>query len=560
MLRNWALLSHKSFTSSPGLLQSRWRSPLTWNAWRYHGRYLNTAHYDGILIGCYQGETPSLDQFGKTGFLVNDASHNSIFNQMESSHFNGKLGDHRTFFPIHCDTVPPRVTVVGLGKRPEQKLSLESARKATAVGVRELKKVGASKIGIERFGQVSEHIIAEAASLALYSFDHLKSKDLSKPSGLQGPFTFSILDPVSSLIPSSSKPLPESFASGLIFAEAQNMARTWMESPSNLMTPQLFTESVMERCQPFPSLSIQVYHEPWVVQHRMGGFHSVAKGSQEPLRFLEMKYTPLADRPVHVALVGKGVTFDAGGISLKPSSNMGLMKGDMGGAAVVAAVMHAIAKLALPINVMAFIPLCENMPSGSALKPGDVICAANGITIEIDNTDAEGRLLLADALYYATTFHPKCVIDVATLTGAIDVALGSIYSGAFTNSSELWSKLNQSAESTTEPIWRMPLNDSYLKDLHSDVADLKNCGHRSAGACTAAIFLKQFLGSKEHPSKHLPFAHLDIAGSMHSSKDSGYISKGMTGRPTRLLIDFLVNTSHEDVLSTLEQGWKVSSQ
>jgi aminopeptidase len=315
-----------------------------------------------------------------------------------------------------------------------------------------------------------------------------------------------------------------------------------METPANLLTPTLFAERAQTLLGNEKNISLTVRERDWVEQQKMGAFLSVSKGSAEPLKFLEIKYSGGTNGASPLAIVGKGVTFDSGGISLKPSAGMALMKGDMGGAAVVIGTMWAISQMELPINIIAAIPLTENMPSGSATKPGDVVFASNGLSIEVDNTDAEGRLILADAIYHVTkTYKPHSLIELSTLTGAMDVALGASYAGVFTNSDTLWAKLESAGKIAGDKFWRMPLCDSYKSDIKSTVADLKNVGGRSAGSCTAAIFLNEFLPK----NSKVQFAHIgilvliaDIAGVMHHSKPIGCLSAGMTGRPTRSIIEF----------------------
>ncbi|KNE68587.1 hypothetical protein AMAG_19755 [Allomyces macrogynus ATCC 38327] len=324
-----------------------------------------------------------------------------------------------------------------------------------------------------------------------------------------------------------------------------------------------------------PNTEVVVRDEKWVLGAGMHAFHAVAKGSKEPLQYVEVHYRGRGeDQPVDVVLVGKGVTFDSGGISIKPSAGMAMMKGDMGGAATVLSAVHGLARLGARVNVTALIPLCENMPSSSATKPGDVVRAANGLTIEIDNTDAEGRLLLGDALFHATSFHARsAIIDVATLTGAMDVALGRQYSGVFTTSDALWTRFARAAQVTGDKAWRMPLDDGYLDAMKSHVADLKNAGDRSAGACTAAIFLKQFLApadpevgtakvegeNETHPvvqaGKAPAWAHVDIAGVMHYGAPEGaYNVKGMSGRPTRLLMELVRLVGEEPIVEEGAEG------
>uniref|UniRef100_A0A2I3H9G2 Cytosol aminopeptidase n=1 Tax=Nomascus leucogenys TaxID=61853 RepID=A0A2I3H9G2_NOMLE len=292
------------------------------------------------------------------------------------------------------------------------------------------------------------------------------------------------------------------------------------------------------------AVSAKLYGRPksWIEEQAMGSFLSVAKGSDEPPVFLEIHYkgSPNANEPPLV-FVGKGITFDSGGISIKASANMDLMRADMGGAATICSAIVSAAKLNLPINIIGLAPLCENMPSGKANKPGDVVRAKNGKTIQVDNTDAEGRLILADALCYAHTFNPKVILNAATLTGAMDVALGSGATGVFTNSSWLWNKLFEASIETGDRVWRMPLFEHYTRQVvDCQLADVNNIGkYRSAGACTAAAFLKEFV---THPK----WAHLDIAGVMTNKDEVPYLRKGMTGRPTRTLIEFLLRFSQDN--------------
>jgi len=272
----------------------------------------------------------------------------------------------------------------------------------------------------------------------------------------------------------------------------------------------------------------------------MNTFLSVTRGTDEPAKFLEIHYNGAADKSATpVVFVGKGITFDSGGISLKPAKDMKLMRGDMGGAATVTSSALAIAKLKLPINLIVVTPLAENLPGPSASKPGDVVYAMNGKSIEIDNTDAEGRLVLSDAIYYATsTYKPKTVIDVATLTGAMVVALGGVYSGVFTNSDELWNELDVAGKETFDRFWRMPLDEEgYGPQIYSSNADLCNTGGRDAGSCTAALFLRSFVDGIDKEDATIRWAHLDIAGTM-DAKAGPYQQKGMTGRPVRAIVEF----------------------
>ena len=266
----------------------------------------------------------------------------------------------------------------------------------------------------------------------------------------------------------------------------------------------------------------------------MGGLLAVAQGSAEPPRIAILEHNPdRADLPA-VAIVGKGITFDSGGISIKPSDNMGLMKFDKAGACVVIATMRAVAALDLPLRVVSIAPLAENMPSGTAYRPGDVLSMSNGKTIEVLNTDAEGRLILADALALATTYKPDAIIDLATLTGSCVVALGKHCAGLMATNDGLARALAAAGERTGERVWRLPLFPEYREQLESEIADMTNVGGRDGGAITAACLLAEFVDG-------VPWAHLDIAGVSWRDANRDYLRKGGTGFGVRLLVDFLRN-------------------
>lgn len=307
-----------------------------------------------------------------------------------------------------------------------------------------------------------------------------------------------------------------------------------METPANHMTPTIFADTVKQRLGA-ANVEVVVHDEAWAKEKKMGSFLSVTNGSNEPARFLELTYRGSQDEQC-VALVGKGITFDSGGISLKPSANMDQMRADMGGAANVVSTILALAQLKAPVHVKGFVPLCENMPSGTATKPGDVVYAMNGKSICVDNTDAEGRLILADALCYASTFNPKFILDIATLTGAIKVALGDCVSGVFSSNNKLWETIHEAGSQTGDRVWRMPLFKHYSDQMcdHNGY-DLNNLGKgKGGGSCTAAAFLREFV------PKGTPWLHVDIAGVMGDCSDQSYTgSKGMSGRPMRTLVEFV---------------------
>ena len=311
-------------------------------------------------------------------------------------------------------------------------------------------------------------------------------------------------------------------------ATGVRMAREWANRPANHATPTLLAEAAQALAK-LPRLRCKVLGPKEVAELGMGAFQAVARGSAEELRFIELRYQGAAKGEAPVVLVGKGITFDTGGISLKPAPEMDEMKFDMGGAASVLGVFRALAELKPALNVVGLIPACENMPDGRAIKPGDVVTSMSGQTIEILNTDAEGRLVLCDALSYAERFTPRAVIDVATLTGACVIALGGVRSGMFASDDALAEALHAAGEAALDPCWRLPLDEDYAEGLKTNFADVANVAGRPAGAVTAAKFLQRF-------AKAYTWAHLDIAGTAWK----GGTAKGATGRPVGLLVHYLL--------------------
>tara|TARA_B100000427_G_scaffold65246_1_gene51791 strand:- start:6774 stop:8237 length:1464 start_codon:yes stop_codon:yes gene_type:complete len=325
----------------------------------------------------------------------------------------------------------------------------------------------------------------------------------------------------------------ESIKKGCIISQAQNIARDLANTPANYLTPKEFVSIAKKQCRN-SAIAIKVYDKKAAEKKKMGSFLAVAQGSVQEPYMLEL--TLNASKKPPIILVGKGVTFDTGGISLKPSGSMSCMKGDMGGAAAVYAAMVALAQLKTKQHVKAIIPLVENMPSAMAYKPGDVITAMNNKTIEVINTDAEGRLILADALCLATTYKPKLIIDIATLTGASSVALGDVATAILGNSKQVIKRMLDQQDNVGERLWQLPIYEDYFEYLKSDVADMKNCAeNRLAGTATAAMFLKQFVADYD-------WVHLDIASTMQNKATKGIHVKGMNGSGTRTLIEAVLTS------------------
>jgi leucyl aminopeptidase len=332
--------------------------------------------------------------------------------------------------------------------------------------------------------------------------------------------------------------LEQGCAVGKIVAGATCFARDMCNEPANLMTPSDMAE-IAQRVAYEYGLECQILEKEQIEELGMGALLGVAEGSEQPAKFILLQYKGDDSSLKALGLIGKGITFDSGGISIKPSEGMGEMKGDMAGGATVIAALRAIAQLKPKINVAALVPATENLPSGIALKPGDILTAMNGKTIEIISTDAEGRLILADALGYARKLGFSPLVDVATLTGACRVALGDVCTGVFGNDPGLTERIIKAGEGTGERLWQMPMYEEYKEQNKSEVADIKNTGGRYGGAITAAQFLAEFAGDT-------PWGHLDIAGTSMSDKDKGYIVKGATGVGVRTLVSLTLALAQEE--------------
>jgi leucyl aminopeptidase len=318
---------------------------------------------------------------------------------------------------------------------------------------------------------------------------------------------------------------------GRIIGEAQNFTRDLVNEPGNRMTPTILAERAQAMCEEV-GLQCEIYGPDKIKELKMGAFWSVAQGSDEEPRLIVMRYDPpRAPKKRVLGLVGKGVTFDTGGISIKPADGMEKMKYDMAGGASMIGAMRAIAQLKPNLKVIGIVCATENMPSGKAQKPGDVQIAMSGKSIEIINTDAEGRLVLADGLHYAKELGCTHLIDAATLTGACVVALGMVQAGIFANDDDFYNRFNRVLSKSGEKMWRLPAEDDYRDMIKSDIADIKNTGGRWAGAVTAAMFLKEFAGDT-------PWLHLDIAGVAWIEDNKPWIAKGPSGVPVRSLVEF----------------------
>jgi leucyl aminopeptidase len=396
---------------------------------------------------------------------------------------------------------------------------------AVAQGVQQLKSSGAKHVAIGLAGSgVLSAAHAEAAVAAVRETTYLYRH--TKPSA---PPASPIAKITVLCSKADAKAVQQGIARGQAIAAGVELARECANRPGNHCTPSYLAEQAKKLGKDH-GLKVEVLDRKACEKLGMGSFLAVAQGSEEPLRFIVARYEGAPKTRAPIVLVGKGITFDTGGISLKPGPEMDEMKFDMGGAASVLGTLRAVAELGPKLNVIGIIPTCENMPDGRAIKPGDVVKSMSGQTIEILNTDAEGRLILCDALTYAERFKPAVVVDIATLTGACVIALGHHHSGLFTADDKVAGQILEASKAALDPCWRMPLDEEYDEALKSNFADMANIGGRAGGAITAAMFLRRFTGK-------YPWAHLDIAGTAWKSG----AAKGATGRPVPLLTHFVLS-------------------
>lgn len=422
----------------------------------------------------------------------------------------------------------PRILLIGAGDGSQA--DLQKCAKAWVAQIKksEHKKVSVYLAGLQGVKPELLEQMLLAADHSAYVYSHTLSASKKVSPSLQGQ------DGVVTLVLTglAKEVLKPSISRVQALADGIRLAREWGNRPANYATPTQLGVVAKTLARENKSISVQVFGKKEVEKLKMGAFLAVAKGSHEAMQFITLKYqgAPVSSAPI--VLVGKGITFDSGGVSLKPAAGMDEMKFDMCGAASVLGVFEALAKLKPAINVVGLIASCENMPGGSALKPGDVVTSMSGKTIEILNTDAEGRLILCDALTYAQKFKPRAIIDIATLTGACVVALGKVRSGLFSNNQSLQTQLQDAGERSGDLCWPLPLDAAYAQALKTRFADIANVGGRDAGAITAASFLQSFVGD-------YPWAHLDIAATAWNSG----ADKGATGRPVGLLVNYLLHST-----------------
>jgi len=467
------------------------------------------------------------DEKADDGFLkdLNKITGGLISSVIDSEELKGKEGENVYLHLIgNSELKAQRLLLVGVGERSEYTTTQASQMAGTAV--RALRGKNAKSIAVvPRLDGNAEEIasvVVEGAFIALFDPDKYRTSDKEER---QITRLIVVMDGA------DETGLKRGVERGQIIGESVNFARDLANEPGAYMTPTIMAERAREIANEF-GLSIDVLDEARMEQEGMGSLLSVARGSDEPGKLIVLKYTPpniVEESEGLLAFVGKGITFDSGGISIKPGENMELMKYDMSGGASVMGAMRAIGQLKPTIPVLGVIPCAENLPSGKATKPGDVVRAMTGKTIEIINTDAEGRLVLADAIAYAKKLGATTIVDMATLTGAVSIALGDVNAAVLGTDQELIDEIIVAGKEAGEKFWQLPLDKEYSRQIKSDIADIKNVGGRKAGTITAAAFIKEFADG-------VSWAHLDIAGTAWGEEAKPYRSKGPTGMAVRTLI------------------------
>ena len=470
------------------------------------------------------GKTPALIVLVADGFEPGDDALSALIERARGSEdFKTEAGSVLASYGA-VRVAAERVVLAGVGDGSAAKV-----RKAVGAAVGALKGSPAKALTL-CFAQSADEGALRAAALALADacYVYTATKSSKKPKGDKDKAKEPprITDAVIGV--PEAEALREPFRQAVAIASGVREAREWANRPANHATPTMLGEAARALAKA-PRVSCEVLGPKEVARLGMGSFQAVAQGSKEELRFIVLRYEGAAKSQAPVVLVGKGITFDTGGVSLKPAPEMDEMKFDMSGAASVLGVFRTLGELKPAVNVVGLIPACENMPDGGALKPGDVDTSMSGQTIEVLNTDAEGRLVLCDALTYAERFKPRAVIDIATLTGACVIALGGVRSGLFASDDGLADALLAAGDRAGDLCWRLPLDDDYAEALKTNFADVANVGGRPAGAVTAAKFLQRF-------ASEFAWAHLDIAGTAWK----GGAAKGATGRPVGLLVHYLL--------------------
>jgi leucyl aminopeptidase len=474
-------------------------------------------------VGIYESGEP-----GAAARQVDKQLEGLINRLLSSGDFAAKLGD-TLMLPLPAGSAAARLLLIGLGTRSA--FGRKQYRKAVLSCAQALAKTGASDAAVylaletvpELDIQYRARIVAEVFSSQAYKIPDLKTSPKPKARRLS-------VVKVATGDARAAKTAAEGLRQGAAIGSGLKVARDLANLPPNVCTPTYMGIRTQQMAKEFPSLKAKIFDEAAIKALKMGAFLAVSQGSAQPPRLIVCEYRGTRKETAPICLIGKGITFDSGGISLKEPPGMDEMKFDMSGGAAVLGAVRAAAELKLPINVVAIVAAAENMPSGGAVKPADIVTTMSGQTVEVLNTDAEGRLVLCDAITFSRRYKPATVVDVATLTGACIVALGNQISGLMSNTPALAQELESAGLRADDRAWRMPIGEEYADLLKSNFADIANVGGREGGACTAASFLGKF-------AKDLKWAHLDVAGTAWLSGSQ----KGSTGRPVPLLVDFLIH-------------------
>jgi len=480
--------------------------------------------FQAVVLPLYEKDT----ELAGSARAVDSACGGAIGTLLASGDFTGKLFDMALLYT--GGSIPSsRILVVGMGKREE--FDVEKLRGLFSKAAQKIRGLHITAFALALDGDTPDIPLdrkamaaAEGIILGLYRFTPFKTADTDNDTEIES--VTIVADDAASL-----DVITPAVAEAEIIADAVYLARDLVSNPYNEMTPTILAERA-EEVAAGGNLDIEVLDWDAMEKLGMNTLLGVARGSKAPPRFIVMQYRGGAPEEKPVVLIGKGITFDSGGISIKPSAKMEDMKSDMSGGAAVIATMKAVAALKLPRNVVGIVPATENLPGGNAMKPGDILKSLSGQTVEVINTDAEGRLVLADAITYAHRFEPAAIIDIATLTGACIIALGDNVIGMLGTDEALNRAVKDASEATGEQAWELPLWHEYEDLIKSDAADMKNVGNRAAGTITAALFLKKFAGD-------YPWCHLDIAGPALLDKEKPYIPKGASGVGVRLFVQLL---------------------
>ena len=475
---------------------------------------------DALVVNVFTDEKPSESSLS----ALDGALNGELTRLADLGELPAKLYQ-TVLLPTNGSIAAPRLLLVGSGKRVD--FSTNLARNVAGAAVRALLRRPVETAAFWLRGSSDDvdlvEVTANGAVLATYDPGEYKTHRESPSKQFT---TVTILES----IPQRASTADARAQRGRILGDAANFARHLANAPGNVLTPQKFVDEAMGAGQT-AGLDVDVLDRARMAQLGMGALLAVAEGSEQPPAMLVMRHRGGSGDEIDLSLIGKGVTFDTGGISIKPAAEMHFMKEDMAGGAATVGAMLAISRLGLKLNVLGIVPLVENMPSGHAMRPGDVLTALNGKTIEVLNTDAEGRLILADALGYAQKLGAKRLVDAATLTGAVVIALGTEAAAVLGSSQDWVDQVSASGNAVGERMWQLPLYDEYLEQLKSEVADVANVGGRAAGTITAAKFLQQFIDDG------VDWAHLDIAGTAWLEREVPYLAKGPTGFPLRAFVD-----------------------